>query len=144
MGATSKVASNLISCLTSCPDVGMPHCALQKASQCLPSYVCPSTCSHMYVTGGSWQACLRRACFESMVIRTILPGADRSIVGFGPSCDRITLHSCDLGGVSGLLVPKTKVCGQLTYGIQCWCSCRRVHRMKCGCLIDTATPPACL
>ena len=53
---------------------------------------------------------VRRACFESMVIRTILPGADRSIVGFGPLCDQITLHSCDLGGVSGLLVPKTKVC----------------------------------
>lgn len=52
---------------------------------------------------------LLRACFENMVIRTILPGADRSIVGFGPACSFIALHDCDLGGVSGLLVPRTKV-----------------------------------
>lgn len=50
-----------------------------------------------------------RACFENMVIRTILPGADRSMVGFGPECGYIALHDCDLGGVSGLLVPRTKV-----------------------------------
>ena len=44
-----------------------------------------------------------------MVIRTILPGADRSMVGFGPECGYIALHDCDLGGVSGLLMPRTKV-----------------------------------
>ena len=50
-----------------------------------------------------------RACFDSLIIRTILPGADRSIVGFGPDCSYIALHDCDLDGISGLLVPRTKV-----------------------------------
>ena len=50
-----------------------------------------------------------RVCFDSLVIRTILPGADRSIVGFGPDCSYIALRDCDLDGISGLLVPRTKV-----------------------------------
>ncbi|CAL5221602.1 g3822 [Coccomyxa viridis] len=52
--------------------------------------------------------CNARVCFDSLVIRTILPGADRSIVGFGPDCSYIALRDCDLDGISGLLVPRTK------------------------------------
>lgn len=53
--------------------------------------------------------CASRACFERLVIRTILPGGDRSIVGFGPDCSYIALHDCNLDGISGLLVPRTRV-----------------------------------
>ena len=51
----------------------------------------------------------RRVCFESMVFRAILPSGDRSIIGFGPGCSYVRLRACELGGITGLLVPSTRV-----------------------------------
>ena len=75
------------------------------------SFIAWSSCAeqslHHAELHDSSSAC--RACFNNLIIRTILPGADRSIVGFGPDCSYIALHDCDLDGISGLLVPRTKV-----------------------------------
>lgn len=73
---------------------------------CHPNQLCRESLRHAALPDGCFAS---RVCFDSLTIRTILPGADRSIVGFGPDCSYIALHDCDLDGISGLLVPRTKV-----------------------------------
>ena len=68
----------------------------------------------------------RRAYFENMVFRAILPSGDRSIIGFGPACNYVRLRACELGGITGLLVPST-----------------RVRTFTCDWLMRTVLSPVC-
>ena len=50
-----------------------------------------------------------RTCFKNIVFRAIMPSTDRSIISFGPACSYIRLEDCELGGITGLLIPDSKV-----------------------------------
>ncbi|KAK9914883.1 hypothetical protein WJX75_001872 [Coccomyxa subellipsoidea] len=49
-----------------------------------------------------------RACFQNIVFRAIMPSTDRSIISYGPACSYIRLEECELGGITGLLIPDSK------------------------------------
>lgn len=38
-----------------------------------------------------------------------MPSTDRSIISYGPACSYIRLEECELGGITGLLIPDSKV-----------------------------------
>lgn len=38
-----------------------------------------------------------------------MPSTDRSIIAYGPECDYIHLEESEIGGITGLLLPGTKV-----------------------------------
>ena len=38
-----------------------------------------------------------------------MPSTDRSIISYGPACAYIRMEDCELGGITGLLIPDSKV-----------------------------------
>lgn len=79
---------------------------LKFCSCCLSGHICNVNGMRFSFQKGSCDA--HRVCFQNIVFRSILPSGDRSIVGFGPACKYVRLQDCELGGITGLLVPASK------------------------------------